>query len=87
MNIKQFLESHFYKFIFVIIQSDLKQAFKSGNEEEVKATNGAVSSFIGNFSLFRAMKQFEENCEENKMAQILFKYMRMVERLQSFVYA
>ena len=33
------------------------------------------------------MKQSEENRKENKMAQILFIYMRMVERLQSFAYA
>ena len=72
--------------VYVLLR-DLKQSLKSGSKEKVQATNAAVSSFIGKVGLLPAMKQSEENRKENKMAQVLFIYMRMVERLQSFAYA
>lgn len=72
--------------VYVLLR-DLKQAFKSGNEEEVKAKTAAVSSFTRKVNLLRAMKQFQESRKKNKMSQTCFIYMRMVERLQSFVYA
>ena len=65
----------------------LKEAFAKGGAEKIKASCNLISDHLISIEFETICSRFEGERHGNKMFQFISKYLKMYERLLTFIYA